>query len=73
MSGPTLKLVKCHRGADALRIAAGIGAISANYKMISSGSLKGCWRRIVGENQRSVYRVHKHWVLEFVICIRVGL
>ncbi len=65
--GLRLKLVKCHRGDDAWRITAGTG----QSRRIRSGALKGCWRRTVGDNLRSVYLVHKDYVLEFVIVIRV--
>lgn len=69
----TLKLIRCHRAADSLAFRRAVKAFPDYYTTIPKGPLKGCLRRVHGTNMRSVYKLGRGYVLEFVVCIRVKL
>lgn len=80
MTKPTLKLVRCHRGADASEvrsiIAALTGDLPAMVRHIPKGSLKGCVQvchPMLGAPPWSVFKLapKRGPVLEFKVCIRV--
>ena len=68
---PTLKLVHCHRGDFAKAWIRTFKRSPEWFERIPRGPLKGCLRRVKGRNVRSVYKLGRGFVLEFVVCIRV--
>lgn len=68
---PTLKLIACHRGNEAGALRTAMKVYPAHYRNIRNGPLKGCMRRIVKPNIRSVFKLGNGYVLEFCITIRI--
>lgn len=68
---PTLKLITCHRGNAAGALRTAMKAYPDHYRNIRNGPLKGCIRRTVKSNMRSVFKLGRDYVLEFCITIRI--
>jgi len=80
---PTLKLVRCYRGLANARLGSVIAERDGTFRRIDTGRLKGCFRldlksaasRAIGLGEgrlsRSIFKLGKDYVLEFVHVIRV--
>ena len=74
MNKPHLKLIACHRGAEA-RAVLKRAVVDHVAKKIPVGPLRGCLRARAGPTPFRVYLAPKRadWVLEMVLCIRIRL
>lgn len=72
MKEPLLRLIACHRGRNAGAIRTAMDVYPTHYEKIKKGPLRGCVRRAIGSNLRSVFKLARGHVLEFAIVIRPG-
>lgn len=72
MKEPLLRLIACHRDRHAGAIRTAIRAYPDHFRKIPRGPLKGCVKRVIGSNLRSVFKLARGHVLEFSVVIRPG-